>query len=69
MLCPLKEGQENQLMYSLPDSALYWDVEIATFHTCPWTSKWSKCTCPIKILLVPKKRLCTKNSVQILLCW
>ena len=26
-------------------------VEISNFITCPWTSKWSKSTCPTKIYL------------------
>ena len=27
------------------------DVELSNFITCPWTSKWSKSTCPTKIYL------------------
>ena len=32
-------------------------VEIVKFSTCPRTSKKPKCTCPLKILRVPKNEL------------
>ena len=32
-------------------------VEIIKFSTCPGTSKWPKCTCPKKILLVRKGKV------------
>ena len=32
-------------------------VEIVKFSTCPGTTNWPYCTCPKKILLVPKNRL------------
>ena len=36
-------------------------VEIATFYTYPGTSKWQYCTCPQKILLVPKRQIMHKH--------